>query len=142
MTRKEIVAYAMTWLGTPFVHQARVRGHGGDCVAMVEGAALHFGIIEQGYRTNYGREPKMREIIGALTSAGCRRLHSISERQAGDILFIQWASTPQHLGILTGENPERLIHGYSGAGKYVQTNFNGRLLEGLRQVWRFPGVTD
>ena len=140
MKRSEVVAYARTWVGTPFVPQQRVRGHGGDCVAMVEGAGLHFGVIAKGFRTDYGPIPNMREIMQALKSSGCTRLRSINDRKPGDILFIQYSAQPQHLGILTDDN--HIVHGYSMPGKYVETILNSRLLDGLRQVWRIPGIED
>lgn len=137
MTRDDIVFDARRWIGTPFKHQSRVLDHGGDCVAMVEWLGLKYGIIVEGYRTNYGPEPKMREIMQSMIDAGLERLRSIEDRLPGDVLFIQYRKEPQHLGILT---PTGIVHGYSGAGCYVETQFNSRLLDGLRSVWRWPGI--
>ena len=36
-TRTDVVAAAREWLGTPFHHQARLRGVGVDCVGLVIG---------------------------------------------------------------------------------------------------------
>jgi len=138
VTRDEVVADARQWLGTPFMHQERVLGHGGDCVAMAEWLALRYHLIEKPFRTNYGPEPNMREIIQGMKAAGLEKLRSIDDRLPADILFIQWAKEPQHLGLLLPGN--RIIHGYSTSGKYVESNLNGRLLDGLRSVWRFPGI--
>lgn len=138
MTRDEIVSEALTWVGTPFVHQQRVKGSGGDCVAMVEGIALKFGVIDKPYRTDYGRDPNMREILQALRDSGCIRLANAYQYRPGDVLFIQYRHEPQHLGIaMPGD---KLVHGYSTAGEYVKSHFNSRLLDGLRSTWEWPGV--
>ena len=43
-----IVREARTWLGTPYLHQASVRGAGCDCLGLVRGV----------WRALYGREPE------------------------------------------------------------------------------------
>lgn len=138
MKRVDIIADARTWIDTPFIHQCRVRGHGGDCVAMIEWLALKYNVIDKPYRTNYGVEPMMKEILSALIESGCRRLPNAFDHKPADILFIQYRHEPQHLALSMPNN--RILHGYSGAGRYVETVFNSRLEDGLRSAWEFPGI--
>lgn len=37
MTRDEIVAAARGWIGTPYQHQASLKGVGADCLGLVRG---------------------------------------------------------------------------------------------------------
>lgn len=48
MTAAPIVAEALTWLGTPYRHQASVKGVGCDCLGLVRGV----------WRAVYGSEPE------------------------------------------------------------------------------------
>jgi cell wall-associated NlpC family hydrolase len=36
-TRARVVALARTWLGTPYHHQASLRGAGADCLGLLRG---------------------------------------------------------------------------------------------------------
>jgi len=119
----------------------RVCGHGGDCVAMCEDIGLHFGVITEPFRTNYGRDPMMREILQALKAAGCVRRKSVELRQPADVAFVKWSNKPQHLGIISYD--DRIIHGYEsrpGTGRYIETKIGQRILEGLCSVWAIPGM--
>ena len=48
MRRDEIVEAARAWLGTPYHHQASLRGVGCDCLGLVRGV----------WRELYGPEPE------------------------------------------------------------------------------------
>ena len=48
MTREDILAEARAWLGTPYRHQASVRGAGCDCLGLLRGV----------WRALYGAEPE------------------------------------------------------------------------------------
>ncbi|MFY8139958.1 MAG: peptidase P60, partial [Caulobacter sp.] len=48
MDRARIVAAARGWLGTPYRHQASVKGVGCDCLGLVRGV----------WRELYGQEPE------------------------------------------------------------------------------------
>ena len=46
--REQALAEARTWLGTPYQHQASLKGAGCDCLGLVRGV----------WRTLYGDEPE------------------------------------------------------------------------------------
>ena len=54
ITRENIVAEARAWIGTPYLHQASLRGAGCDCLGLVRGL----------WRALIGPEP---EAPGAYT---------------------------------------------------------------------------
>ena len=71
----QIVQSAREWIGTPYRHQASVRGAGADCLGLVRGV----------WRTLYGREP---EIVPAYSYdwsevQGKERLWAAAARQPG-----------------------------------------------------------
>lgn len=116
-----VVAAARGWLGTPYRHQASVRGEGADCLGLVRGV----------WRELYGAEPEApppytpdwAEVGGAETLLAAARRWlvevPVAAAQAGDVLLFRMsAGAPiKHCAILSavaGEGgPEaRIIHAY------------------------------
>ncbi len=59
--RGALVAAARGWLGTPFHHQASVKGVGCDCVGLIRGVAAELGMsqgtTEEARYQGYSRSP-------------------------------------------------------------------------------------
>ncbi|MBK1970991.1 peptidase P60 [Brevundimonas diminuta] len=118
--RARVVAAARGWLGTPYRHQASVKGEGADCLGLVRGV----------WREVMGEEPEApppyrpdwAEVGGeeALWSAARRWLMEISPERAGlgDVLLFRMAAgaPAKHCAVLSAvEGPERrMIHAYWG----------------------------
>ena len=116
-----IIAEARLWVGTPYLHQASVRGAGTDCLGLLRGV----------WRSVFGEEPEMVPAYTAdwaepsrqevLLEAAHRRLvpRPISSAQIGDVLLFRMreGSIAKHLGLQseTGDHP-RFIHAYTGYG--------------------------
>ncbi len=121
MIRSALVAAARGWIGTPYVHQASVRGAGSDCLGLVRGV----------WREVYGREPEAIPAYSMdwsepqgeerLWAAALRHLaaKSIAQALPGNVVLFRMrqGSVAKHLGILsqTGDAPQ-FIHAYSGHG--------------------------
>jgi NlpC/P60 family putative phage cell wall peptidase len=115
-TNQAIVALARTWIGTPYHHQASVRGIGTDCLGLVRGL----------YRDLYGREAQAMpayardwaEATGEETMLDAARRHLIqiapAEATAGDVLIFRYREryAAKHTGILAGDT---FIHAMEGA---------------------------
>jgi NlpC/P60 family putative phage cell wall peptidase len=114
--RQAILAEARGWIGTPYMHQASVKGAGCDCLGLVRGV----------WRAMYGDEPEAAppytpdwaERVGAETLLEAARRHLIAiDRNAaapGDVmLFRMDARSPiKHAAIL--DEDARIIHAYWG----------------------------
>jgi NlpC/P60 family putative phage cell wall peptidase len=115
--RMQIVAQARQWIGTPYLHQASLRGHGCDCLGLVRGV----------WRALYGQEPEevpaytadWGEAMGEehLLAAAIRHFHPQPRGVilCGDVVVFRWqASSPaKHIGIITGS--ETMVHAHAGA---------------------------
>ena len=44
--RTAVVSEAESWLGTPYHHEARIKGHGVDCAQILVGVFANVGLIE------------------------------------------------------------------------------------------------
>ena len=112
---------AREWIGTPYQHQASVKGLGTDCLGLLRGI----------WRTVYGAEPQAvpaytedwaepdhREV---LLEAACRWLTAkdLTGEAPGDVLLFRMrdGSIAKHLGLQSriGSHPQ-FIHSYTGHG--------------------------
>ncbi len=116
-TRTAIVAAARGWIGTPYRHQASLRGIGCDCLGLVRGV----------WRELIGPEPEApppytpdwAEAQGRETLALAAGRHLVAiplaEAQPGDVVLFRWRDhlPAKHCAILSG--PATLIHAHDGA---------------------------
>jgi NlpC/P60 family putative phage cell wall peptidase len=115
-----IVAAARGWIGTPFRHQATVKGAGCDCLGLIRGV----------WRETCGAEPVAVPPYAADWSepGGQEWLWQIIERHfrppaitphPGEVLLFRLRSgaVAKHLGIRAdGPTGPTVIHAYSGHG--------------------------
>lgn len=117
---EQAVAEARQWLGTPYRHQASLKGAGADCLGLLRGV----------WRAVYGAEPMVvapytpdwSEASGReeLLDAALWLLRPCAPVfAAGDVLVFRMRAqgVAKHLGIVSdgGASP-RFIHAYSGHG--------------------------
>lgn len=140
-------AIARTWLGTPYRHQASVRGEGTDCLGLVRGI----------WREVVGREPEpippypadWAEVGGAETLlAAARRWLTekpVTEAMAGDVLMFRMAAgcPVKHCAILSdaGGAEPRMIHAYWGRA-VVESWMGGWWRRRLVAVFGWPAGKD
>lgn len=133
-TRQQIQCEAKTWLGTPFHHQASIKGVGCDCAGFVKGVATNLGYITKKIRANYGREP----ANGALEKLLATLIIPTNKPEPGDIILFKFLNEPQHLGILLADNV--VIHAYSGEGKVIMHRLDKKWLNRVVGHYALPGV--
>lgn len=144
--RPEIVARARGWIGTPYRHQASVRGAGADCLGLVRGL----------WRETMGTEPEAppaytrdwSEATGeeALWAGAARHLvRSDPEALApGDILLFRMRDglVAKHLGIVSETGPApRFIHAYERHG-VVENSLSAPWRRRIVAAFQFPGGAD
>lgn len=143
MRREDIVEAARAWLGTPYHHQASLRGVGCDCLGLVRGV----------WRDVLGEEPEAlppysphwAESLGqeTLAAAAMRHLAPVArgQEQPGDVLLFRWRVhlPAKHCAILSA--PERIIHAHDGAA-VAEVAFTPWWRRHLSHAFSFPGVTD
>ncbi|GAW41250.1 NlpC/P60 family protein [Brevundimonas sp. SH203] len=138
-----VVAAARAWLGTPYRHQASVRGAGADCLGLVRGV----------WREVVGEEPEVLPAYSAdwaevggretlLEAAGrWMRPVAVAAMRPGDVLLFRMSpgAAVKHCAILSADDgPEpRMIHAYWGRAvveSWMGTWWRRRLVA----VFRFP----
>lgn len=141
--RRAAVAEARCWIGTPYCHQASVKGAGADCLGLLRGI----------WRAVVGGEPELPPPYSAdwseasgderLLTAAMRHLLPIDPAYAGFgdvLLFRMRVSAPaKHVGLLVTEELDhgRIIHAYSGHG-VCETHLTASWRRKLAATFRFP----
>ena len=116
MSRPEVVAAARGWIGTPYLHQASVRGVGTDCLGLLRGVWREVMGAEPEAVPAYTRdwsEPSREE---ALWAAAARHLDP-GRGEVGDVLLFRMraGSVAKHVGIAAEVGPgASFVHAYSG----------------------------
>ena len=137
ITRDMIVAEARTWLGTPFQHQARLKGVGVDCAGVPVGIARALK-LPYADAQGYSRIPSQGQFRGVL--AACLDVIDLADVQPGDLMSFAWRSEEQHIAVVSQLNPLRLIHAWQAIGQCVENDFDAIWQQRLRGCWRFRGI--
>lgn len=144
ITRSDICATALTWLGTPYQHAQCVRGVATDCISLLIGVARELALLPPDWHAPY-YSPEWHVhhhtemLLETLTQLGAPCL-PLDARQPGDILLMRFGRTVSHAGILLPG--DRLIHAVRSVGRVVVTGLRGEWLARLAACYAFPGLED
>jgi NlpC/P60 family putative phage cell wall peptidase len=134
-----IITAARGWIGTPYRHQASLKGVGADCLGLVRGV----------WREVMGGEPEQPPAYApgwaeegateAMAQAARRHLIEIppTDYMAGDVLLFRWrAHLPaKHAGIASGV--ASMIHAQEGEA-VTEIALSQWWLRHLAFAFRFP----
>ena len=141
VTREAIVGVARAWIGTPYHHQASVRGVGADCIGLVRGV----------WRDLYGFEvcrppaysPDWAEAAGEEMLLQAARAH-LAERDVaamlpGDVLVFRFrAGVPaKHAAVLV--RPAGMVHAAAGV-PVAEVSLSPWWRRRIAGVFAFPGT--
>ena len=143
INRIAICQEALSWVGTPYRHQASTKGAGCDCLGLVRGV----------WRNLYGAEPasvppytpdwaeKNGEEI--LKQAADQYLIPIclTQTKPGDVLLfrMQLGAPAKHMAIVLGD--DLIVHAYWG--RAVTKSFLARFWANRRvYAYSFPNISD
>jgi NlpC/P60 family putative phage cell wall peptidase len=123
VAREGIVAAARGWIGTPYRHQASLKGTGCDCLGLVRGIWREVIGPEPEFMPPYTPDWAEAGLSETLALAAGRHLIAIEpgEAQAGDVLLFRWriGLPAKHCAILgsgsTGGDNATIIHAHDGA---------------------------
>jgi cell wall-associated NlpC family hydrolase len=139
-TRQAYVDEVLTWLGTRFVHQGRLKGVGVDCAGLPIKAAQAVGLPVED-KTDYKRTPDplaMRTHMQRFMSQ-----IGFGELQPADIVWFRLPNDPQHLGVVIElADPIKFVHawGYPGIMKVVRQDLDRFWFSRIHSCWRIKGL--
>lgn len=146
MTRQEqIIGEARAWIGTPYHHQASVKGAGADCLGLLRGV----------WRAMFGGEPAAippyspdwSEVSGEEALLAAARVWlvevPVAQDRPGDVLLFRMRNgcVAKHLGIAAciGAAPT-FVHAYTGHG-VIESAFSEPWHRKVIARFEFPETT-
>lgn len=143
LTRQHIIAETRTWLGTPYRHQASLKGVGCDCLGLVRGV----------WRAVIGEEPERAPPYAPdwaeaasgepLADAAARHLIAIDRDtlREGDVILFRWRDNlpAKHAAIVTAS--DLMVHAHDGAS-VAEVALAPWWRRRLAYAFKFPGVSD
>jgi NlpC/P60 family putative phage cell wall peptidase len=137
--RTHIVSLARSWLGTPYHHQASLRGIGCDCIGLVRGIWRDLYGTEPQRLPAYTRDWAEGSARETLLDAARRHLLELppSEARPGDVLVFRWrrGAMAKHCAILSTRTA--MIHALEGA-RVSEVSLSAWWCRHLTAVFSFP----
>jgi NlpC/P60 family putative phage cell wall peptidase len=141
VTGGDIIAAARQWLGTPYAHQASLKGIGCDCLGLVRGVWRDLQGGEPEAVPAYAPDWAEAGLRETLAEAALRHLIAIDRRRfaGGDVLLFRWrAHLPaKHAAIAISET--RMIHAQASA-VVSEVAISPWWSRHLAFAFRFPGI--
>ncbi|WP_341366341.1 NlpC/P60 family protein [Yoonia sp. BS5-3] len=117
---QDIVNSARSWIGTPYLHQASVKGVGCDCLGLLRGVWREVigpePELVPAYTPDWA-EPQADELLHAAAQRHMQE--TTDELRPGQILLFRMRSgaVAKHIGIISqAASDARFIHAYTGHG--------------------------
>ena len=112
-----IVALARGWIGTPYHHQASVRGVGCDCLGLVRGVYREYTGLDPESPPAYSRDWAEARQAETMLDAASRHLIAVApaDAQPGHVLIFRLRpdTVAKHSAILA--SPTTMIHAIEGS---------------------------
>ena len=142
LRRREIVAAARAWIGTPYKHQGRGR-KGLDCVGLLVEVANDMGhpVVAP---TAYSSMPQGWQLTEPCDEQLWRPVRQ-NKLIPGDLaVFTGWSpNEPQHFAFI-GDHPHgvTLIHSFSKFDKVVEQPWNRLWAQKFHGLYNLPGTEE
>ncbi len=140
--RDDIVCAARGWVGTPYRHQAAVRGAGCDCLGLLRGVWREVLGAEPEPVPPYSMDWAEPQGDERLWQAARRHLDEVSpsDEAPGDVILFRMraGAVAKHLGLAAHIGPgATFIHSYAGHG-VVESPLSAPWRRRIAARFRFP----
>lgn len=138
----KVTKAARGWIGTPYLHQASVKGAGCDCLGLLRGVWREVRGGEPEAVPAYTRdwsEPQGEERLWQAAKAHLVP-KALTEAEAGDVLLFRMrdGAVAKHLGLQAGIGAEAsFIHSYTGHG-VIESPLSGPWARRIVARFAFP----
>jgi len=134
-----VLEEAMTWIGTPWHHGARVKGVGVDCLQFLVAVYTKAGLISNVDPGKYPRDWHLHKNEARFINGLLRFTTPVGgETQPGDVVMFSYGRHAAHGSIYLGEN--QIIHAWRDAGCVTVSPIAGQLLVRYAGAYRVRGL--
>lgn len=140
-TPDDVVAAARSWIGTPYHHQASLKGVGTDCLGLIRGVwrDLYGTEAERppGYSRDWGEASGEETLIAAATRHLVRK--DIARAAPGDVLVFRMreGAVAKHAAVLA--TPGTIVHAIEDR-LAAEIPFSAWWRRRVAAVYSFPGI--
>lgn len=140
--RDQIVEEALTWLDTPYQHQAKVKHVGVDCAMFVVGVAQNVGLLSHSeimpvYSPEWHLHNREERLIQILEDFNCKEINT-SDALPGDIFTFKFGRCASHLAFILPDN--YILHARVDTRKVVKHLLSGDFKLRIHSAYKLPGV--
>jgi NlpC/P60 family putative phage cell wall peptidase len=149
VSRGEIVAEARSWIGTPYRHQASLKGAGCDCLGLIRGVYRVFCGPEKEpitpYSPNWAEETGQETLRDAarrhLAEIGAAPFRDGEPLREGDVILIRVRDRgpAKHAAIASG--PDTIVHAYDRHA-VAENALPAAWRRRIAYAFQFPDLTD
>ncbi len=138
-----VMREAISWIGTPYRHQAARKGVGCDCLGLVRGVwrvVCGFELERPAaYSLDWAEAGGDEDLLAGARRHFCEKC--VADAQAGDLLLFRWRPhlPAKHAGILIADN--RFVHAYQGGGAVVTAALVPQWRCRIAAAFAFPDFT-
>jgi cell wall-associated NlpC family hydrolase len=144
--RARVVAIARSWIGTPFHHNARIKGVGVDCAQLLA-AVFAEAALEDATLPEYSADWFLHEDRERYLDEMDRYTVAVAEGapvELGDIPMFRYGRSVSHAGIIVEVSPTTypiMVHSFRGIGvtldELTPTGAMTSRLAGVRRLNRW-----
>lgn len=141
--RAAVIAEAHTWIHTPFVHRARIKGKRGgvDCGQILAAVYENAGVVAHVETPEYQMQWALNQFRELYLAELLKYTREIQEAEAlpADIVVYKVAHTYAHGAILLAPWPGMIIHAINGLGvQYSDASKEGFLRSVTKRAGAVP----
>lgn len=142
--RDAVVAEARSWLGTPYHHQAMLKGVGVDCAMILVGVYVAAGVIPatvdpRPYAPDWHMHRNEETYLGWLREYA-DQVDRDERPDVTDVVLWRYGRTFSHSGIVIDRDEGLFVHAFRDAGEVVLGRLSdGEFMRRPRIVFRVRG---
>lgn len=131
--REAVAAEAMSWLRTPYHHQARIKGVGVDCAQILIAVYSEVGLIQPFQTGPYPPDWHLHRSVERYLGWVQKYAHPVEEAGLGDMIMFKFGRCFSHGSIVVGDG--LVVHSYVGRGVILSRLQDEPLAGRERQNW-------
>ena len=137
-TRAALITEARSWIGTPFVARAAVKGAGCDCVGLLNACRAYALGKPLEAMPPYSWDFAANLDQDRIRDTAARLLVPVATPQPGDVLIFRWRTCEawSHAALISGDGV--MIHAIPPRG-VVETHFGG-WADRIAGTFAIPGI--
>lgn len=138
--REAVIAEALTWLETPFHHEARVKGAGVDCANLLIAVYAAAGVIPSIDLGHYPADWHLHRGEKLFLQILMQYADPVDTPEPGDIAMFTYGHQEAH-GSIVIDWPKTIIHAWADIRKVCLSDASsGPLAKRLAGFYRVKGI--